>query len=102
MALNPLELLTPDRINACFQFASIFFISLNIKAVLRDRSVCGLNWKTTVFNTVWSGWSTTYYFLTGATWSAAISSASCVLSITYTLMVLYFLAGRRTPLGARA
>lgn len=83
-----MALITPDRINALFQFASIFFISLNIRSVLRDRKVNGLNWKTTVFNTVWSGWSTSYYFLTGAHWSAAISSASCALSITYTVLVL--------------
>jgi hypothetical protein len=51
----------PDLVNGLFEVFGGIAIWLNVKAILKDREVKGINWLTTVFFTTWGFWNLYYY-----------------------------------------
>lgn len=51
----------PDIINGCFEAFGGVCIWLNVKAILRDRQIKGVQWHVTAFFFAWGIWNLWYY-----------------------------------------
>jgi hypothetical protein len=66
---------TPDQINAAFEAAGAGVTLLNVRRLLRDRTVQGVSWVPTLFFAVWGGWNVVFYGDVHQPWSQAAGSA---------------------------
>lgn len=53
--------MTQDIINSLFEFIGAGTFILNIRTILRDKSVKGVSWGFVVFFTIWNAWDLFYY-----------------------------------------
>ena len=81
-----------DMINGGFELFGSFMIALNIREILRDRSVRGVHWGSTTFMTCWGFWNLVFYPSLGCWYSFA---GGCAL-VTSNLTWLYLLWKFRT------
>lgn len=51
----------PDIFNGCFELLGSFFAFLNVRAILRDRNIAGIDWRTTAFFALWGTYNLFYY-----------------------------------------
>lgn len=52
---------TPDLINGGFEATAAIAQLANVRRLLRDRAVQGVDWRVTAFFTVWGLWNLFYY-----------------------------------------
>lgn len=50
-----------DAFNGCFEFAGAYMVSLNVRAILRDKMIRGIHWAPTFFFAGWGVWNCYYY-----------------------------------------
>lgn len=53
--------MTPDLLNACFEFLGSLFVLASVRKVKRDRMVAGVSWLHVAFFTAWGYWNCLYY-----------------------------------------
>lgn len=51
----------PDVINGAFELLGGLTTGLNIRALMRDKQVRGVDWRLTFFYTAWGLWNLFYY-----------------------------------------
>lgn len=51
----------PDLINGGFELIAAFAQAVNVRQLLRDRQVRGVDWRVTAFFTSWGLWNLFYY-----------------------------------------
>lgn len=51
----------PDIVNGAFETIGGLLIWLNVRAILQDRTVRGVDYRVTWFFTAWGGWNLFYY-----------------------------------------
>jgi hypothetical protein len=52
---------TPDTVNGLFELLGGLTTWLNIRALMRDKCVRGVDWRLTFFYTAWGLWNLFYY-----------------------------------------
>ncbi|HUT57190.1 MAG TPA: hypothetical protein VNA25_04880 [Phycisphaerae bacterium] len=84
--------MTPDRINAFFEFGGGALLLMNVWRLYRDKSLRGVCITPTAFFTLWGYWNLYYYHALGQWWSwvagmvvAAVNTAWVVLALRYRL-----------------
>ena len=63
--------MTPDHFNACFEGGGAVIQFLNVRQLLRDKTVRGVHWLPLAFWTAWGFWNVFYYPAIGQWWSFA-------------------------------
>lgn len=51
----------PDAINGFFEAGGALLMWLNVKRIMRDKQVRGIDWRITTFFAVWGLWNLFYY-----------------------------------------
>lgn len=54
-------LITPDIINACFEFAGGLALFGNVRKLHKDKQVKGVDWRSVFFFWSWGAWNMYYY-----------------------------------------
>lgn len=84
-----------DATNAFFELVGALLMVLNIRAVLRDKMVRGVNWLVIAFFASWGFWNLFYYPHLGQ-W---LSFAAGVLLVTgntvYAALLVYYVRKER-------
>lgn len=89
--------LTPDTINAVFEFLGSVFVLGHCRAIRRDKAVKGVSIPAVVFFTAWGGWNLYYYPHLGQWLSFAGGVALLVANLVYVGLLVYY---RRTKRAA--
>ncbi len=63
--------MNPDHVNAFFEGGGALIQLLNVRQILRDRTVRGVHWLPLSFWTAWGVWNLAYYPALGQWWSFA-------------------------------
>ena len=82
--------MTPDVINALFEFVGAFILCFNVKALLRDKVVHGFNPWTTVFFTAWGLWNCIFYPILGQWWSFVGGLAIVSVNTIWLGLLVYY------------
>lgn len=79
-----------DLMNACFEFIGAFFVWSNVRALLRDRSVAGVNLSVTGFYIAW-GCSNVYYYTLLEHWWSLVGDLGIVsANVVWLVLALYY------------
>lgn len=82
--------MTPDMINGCFELVGAFILLLNVKALLRDKTLKGFNPWTTVFFTLWGFYNLYFYPHLGQWWSFYGGLAIVTVNSIWLSLIFYF------------
>ncbi len=81
-----------DLMNACFELVGCFLVWGNVKALLRDRQVQGVNLTVAAFYVLWGLSNTVYYYHLGH-WLSLFGDLGIVsANITWLALALRFRA----------
>lgn len=87
----------PDTINAAFECMGGVFTLLNVRAILRDKMVRGIDLRVNTFFLTWGMWNLFYYpHLDQWLSFAAGVFLTSVSSIYYGLLIFYFMKEKRS------
>lgn len=94
-----IDKITPDMINAGFEFLGAFMVIHNCKTLYDDGCVAGVSPWAIAFFTLWSAWNLFYYDNLGesVSWYAAIGMAVC--QFIYLVMLVYYIKKPRINLS---
>ena len=53
--------LTPDAVNGLFETLGAVAIWGNVRRILRDKQIKGIDWRVTLFFSAWGYWNLFYY-----------------------------------------
>lgn len=79
-----------DVANGCFEGGGAFFAWLNVRRILKDRGVEGVDWRTTAFFGAWGVFNLFLYPFLGMWLSAAAGGAVAVANFTWVRLALRF------------
>lgn len=85
-----------DYVNAFFEGGGAVVQLLNVRQLLRDKTVRGVHWIPLLFWTAWGFWNTVYYPMLGQWWSFA--GGLCVVACNVAYLALMW---RYWPRAAR-
>lgn len=80
----------PDLVNALFQCLGGWIILLNVKCILHDKMVRGVDWRTLAFFTTWSAWNLYYYMHLSQWWSLAAGLLMLGSNALYLGLMIYY------------
>lgn len=83
-------MLTPDLINASFEGVGAFIILLNIRRILADKLVRGVDWRVMGFFTLWGVWNIYYYPHLGQWLSFLAGLGICAANIVYLALMIHY------------
>ncbi len=89
-----------DHVNAFFEGGGAVVQLLNVRQLLRDKTVRGVHWVPLAFWTAWGLWNVAYYPILGQWWSFA--GGLCVVAcnaVNLGLMARYWPRGGATDSG---
>lgn len=86
--------MTPDLINGLFELGGAALLTLNIRALVRDRALSGVHWAPTVFFAAWGLWNLFYYPHLGQWLSFAGGVAVVAVNLVWLGLVLWFAVDR--------
>lgn len=92
--------MTFDAGNALFEFGMAGLLALNIRQILRDKRVQGVNLWTEGFFALWAVWNLIYYPHLDQWWSVA--GAACMFVAKATWVVLAIRYSRAQPQAGAA
>lgn len=81
---------TFDIINACFEFFAAIVLLLNIRAILKDKTVQGVSILPSVIFCVWGFWNIIYYSSLHQTASAIAAGFVGVVNLVWLTLVGYY------------
>lgn len=82
--------MSPDIINACFEFFGAWMICINIHRLWNDKQVRGAHWGPLVFFTSWGIWNLYFYPHLDQWWSFAGGVTLAIVNAIYLAMILYY------------
>lgn len=85
----------PDLVNGSFELCAGLFCLLNVRNLLRDRSVRGVSVPASAFFAVWGYWNLFYYPHLGQWASLAGGIVVTVVNTTWVALALWFGARER-------
>lgn len=85
-----LNLLTPDLINAAFEFLGGALICVNIKILYNAKMARGVHWGPTGFFAAWGFWNLFYYPHLDQWWSFAGGLFIVCANTVWVLQMLYY------------
>jgi hypothetical protein len=78
----------PDLVNGAFELSGGVVCWLNVKRLLRDRSVQGVDWRVSAFFSAWGFWNLFYYPQLGQWASFAGGVALVIANTTWVVLAL--------------
>jgi hypothetical protein len=85
---------TPDLINGLFEAGGALLSWLNVKRLLRDRTVQGVYWPITGFWSLWGAWNIFFYSHL-ACWASFAGGLALVIGNTVWVVLAAYYAYRR-------
>lgn len=82
--------MSPDQINASFEFLAASFTLLNVRQLLKDKLVRGVHPLPVLFFTAWGVWNLFYYPHLGQWWSFAGGLAMVGMNAWQITLMIYF------------
>jgi len=82
--------LTPDVINAMFEFVGAAMLLNNCRTILKDKMVHGVSISTTAFFMAWGFWNIYFYPHLGQTWSAIAAIIMVSANTWYVYLMWYY------------
>jgi hypothetical protein len=81
---------THDAINAVFEGGGAIFLCLNVRRLLRDRSVKGVSLLTTGWWTAWGFWNVYFYSAVNTPASFFAGIAVVVVNAVWLALAIYY------------
>ena len=81
----------PDLANAAFEGLGGWMILLNVKRILHDKMVRGMDWRVLGFFTSWGFWNLFYYPHLGQWWSFWAGLFIVCANMLYLGLMLYYI-----------
>lgn len=85
----------PDLINGSFELTGGFVILLNVRRLLRDRRVEGVDWRVFAFMSAWGFWNLFYYPSLHQWASFAGGLLLAIVNTTWVILALRTIAWNR-------
>lgn len=82
--------MTPDHMNALFEFIGGCMIWMNCLAVYRDQKVAGVRWWTTGFFAAWGLWNIFYYPHLDQFWSFYAGLYIVAANVAWVALLIYY------------
>ena len=82
--------MSPDFTNGLFELFASLFVILNIRAVLKDRSVKGVSWIAVAFFTLWSAWNVWFYPIQNLMYSFYGGILVCITNFIYLYLLIKY------------
>ena len=80
----------PDLINGLFELFGAFVLLANVKMIRIDKTVRGMDWRTTAFFTSWGFWNIFYYSNLDQWASFAGGLAIAAVNLTWLGHIAYY------------
>lgn len=90
-----LNLSIPDLVNASFEMLGGFVILLNIRRILQDKLVRGVDWRVTGFFSLWGAWNLFYYPHLGQVLSLAAGVWIMLANTCYLIILIFYVRKER-------
>jgi len=88
--------MTPDLINALFEFVGAGLVLMNVRQLFIDKRLCGVHWYPTAFFSAWGFWNL-YYYPALDQWLSFAGGVALVLANTaWVVLALYYLQQERS------
>ena len=81
---------SPDLINGGFEALAAVAQAVNVRRLLRDRQIHGVDWRVTGFFTVWGVWNLFYYPHLDQWLSFAGGLAIVIVNAVWVALAVYF------------
>lgn len=82
--------MTPDIINAIFEFTGGIFLCLNIHRMYKDKQLKGAHWAPVCFFTGWGLWNLIFYPYLHLWWSFVGGLWLCTINCIWLGMTFYY------------
>ena len=82
--------MTPDMINALFEFGAAIVLLLNSRAIIRDKGYAGVSVFPVAFFAAWGTWNLYFYPFLGQTWSFVAGVLVLLANLTWIGLMLWF------------
>ncbi len=82
--------MSPDYINACFEFIAGLLLMLNIRKIRRDKQSKGVSLAPVVFMVCWGIWNLFFYPSVGAIASFWLGLFCTSVNFTWVLLMIYY------------
>lgn len=82
--------MTPDILNAAFEFIGGCMIANNIRVLIRHKQVRGVSKLTVAFFMAWGCWNVFYYPHLDQMWSFAAGLFICVVNAVWLGLMLWY------------
>ncbi len=80
-----------DSVNAFIELLGGFVLLLNVKRILKDKLVRGMDWRVMAFFTLWGLWNLYYYPQLDQWWSAAAAGWTAAINMIYLSLMIYYI-----------
>lgn len=82
--------MSPDLINALFEFGGALAISLSVVRAIRERLIAGVSFAHVTFFTAWGLWNLFYYPHLDQLWSFAAGVLLTIVNAVYLVLWIKF------------
>lgn len=82
--------MTPDMINASFEFAGSLVVCFSIFTIMKDKCYAGINIIHVGFFSVWGVWNVFYYPAIGQPWSFIAGCFLAAANVVYVMLLWWF------------
>jgi hypothetical protein len=79
-----------DLFNGLFEFGGTLFLALNVRQILRDKTVQGVSVWPTAFYSAWGGWNLFYYPSLDQWFSFAGGIGVCVANLIWVALAIHY------------
>lgn len=83
--------MSPDIVTGMFEIGGMFFISLSIIQLYKDKVVRGVSWMHVAFFSTWGFWNLFYYPHLEQWWALAGGIGIVSANTTWLMQLLYYL-----------
>jgi hypothetical protein len=83
--------LTNDMVNGFFEIVGACFIFMNVRQILKDKSVKGVYWPATAFFSAWGMWNLYYYPSLNQWWSFTGGVFIVIFNTAWIGLTIYYL-----------
>lgn len=80
-----------DSANAFIELLGGFVLLLNVKRILKDKLVRGMDWRVMAFFTLWGLWNLYYYPQLDQWWSTAAAGWTAAINAVYLGLMIYYI-----------
>ena len=82
--------MSPDHINAAFEFGGSIILWLNVIRLAHDKQVRGVHWAPVLFFFAWGLWNLYFYPAVDAMWSFYAGVGVAVVNGVWLSQMLYY------------